>query len=76
MDDHTNSSISSEVDDRNPFRRPGRRKASLWVYVVGVIIVLAIINWLAMSQTILIFSGGFLIGMLAMYIAVHIYKVK
>jgi len=45
----------------------------LWVYVLGVIIVLAIINLIA---HLLVFSGGFLLGMLAMYAAVHFYKYK
>ena len=52
------------------------KQYSLWIYVVGVIVVLAIVNLIAMSQSAAIFSGGFLLGMLAMYIAVHIYKYK
>lgn len=52
------------------------KKYSIWVYVVGVIVVLAIINLIVKSQSIAVFSGGFLVGMLAMYIAVHIYKYK
>jgi len=49
------------------------KKYSLWVYVVGVFIVLGIINLIA---HLLVFSTGFLIGMLAMYIAVHFYRYK
>jgi hypothetical protein len=57
------------------------KKYNLKVYVIAVIIVLAIINLIAGSvgggvhtKTTEIFSGGFLIGMLAMYIAMHFYK--
>jgi hypothetical protein len=49
------------------------KKRPLWVYVIGVIIVLTIINLVA---HLLVFSAGFLVGMLAMYIAVHFYKYK
>ena len=52
------------------------KQYSLWMYVVGVVVVLAIVNLIAMSQSVAIFSGGFLAGMLAMYIAVHLYKYK
>jgi len=52
------------------------KKISLWVYVVGVVVVLAIINFFVRSESTSIFSGGFLLGMLAMYIAVHLYKYK
>ncbi len=52
------------------------KQISLWVYVVGVIVVLGIVNLLVVSSSIAVFSGGFLLGMLAMYIAVHLYKWK
>lgn len=45
----------------------------LWVYVIGVLVVLTLINLFA---HLLLFSAGFLLGMLAMYIAVHLYKWK
>jgi hypothetical protein len=48
----------------------------LWVYVAGVIVIIAIINLLVMSQKMFVFSGGFLVGMLAIYIAMHLYKHK
>lgn len=59
------------------------KRFPLSLYVTGVIIVLAIINCIARfagggmhARGIGIFSGGFLLGMFAMYIAVHIYKYK
>lgn len=62
---------------------PAPQKRPLWVYVVGVIIALGIVNvlaWLMDSITALhrslLVSGGFLLGMLAMYIAVHLYRWK
>lgn len=58
-------------------------KPPLGNYVLGVIVVLALVNciaWFVGGQAKLtrfaIFSGGFLIGMLAMYIAVHLYRWK
>jgi hypothetical protein len=58
-------------------------KTPIQVYVIGVIIVMAVILCLARFvgggihfKKILIFFSGFLIGMLAMYIAVHLYKWK
>lgn len=61
----------------------GFRKRPLWVYVIGVVVVLAVVNyaaWLVDSaatfNTALTFSGGFLLGLLAMYIAVHLYRWK
>jgi len=57
-------------------------KRPLWVYVTGVLIALVIINSVyaylhgAFSQNVTVFSLGFLVGMLAMYIAVHLYKEK
>ena len=56
------------------------KKRPLWVYVMGVIVVWVVIlvgAWLwdsARFNTFAIFCGGFFIGMLAMYIAVHLYK--
>jgi hypothetical protein len=59
------------------------KRYSLWVYVIGVIIALAIVNWLAwlvggaaQLGTAELVSLGFLLGMLAMYIAVHLYRWK
>jgi len=59
------------------------KKYPLGLYVIGVIIVLALINYIAWSvggeaklQVFKLFSAGFLLGMLAMYIAVHIYRWK
>ena len=59
------------------------KRYPLSLYVTGVIIVLAIINCIAWfaggvmhARNIIIFSSGFLLGMLAMYIAVHIYTYK
>jgi len=57
----------------NPSNYSGREKRPLWVYVVGVLIVLGAINLIAHLA---VFSAGFLLGMLAMYIAVHLYKWK
>jgi hypothetical protein len=61
----------------------GLRKRPLYVYVIGVIVALGIVNgiaWIADStitlQKSLVFSGGFLLGMLAMYIAAHLYRWK
>lgn len=58
-------------------------KRPLWLYVVGVIIVLGIVNliaWVidsaAAFHTSVLVSSGFLLGMLAMYIAVHLYRWK
>ena len=57
------------------------RRLPLWVYVVGVIIALAVVNGIAWFvggaaklRSLELFSAGFLFGMLAMYIAVHIYS--
>jgi hypothetical protein len=59
------------------------KKYPLWLYVIGVIVVLVVVNcisWFlggeARLHTVEIFSGGFLLGMLAMYIAVHLYRWK
>ena len=53
-------------------------------YIVAVLIVLAAvtgIRWLIVgyrgargAETMLVFSGGFLFGMIAMYIATHVYR--
>ncbi len=60
-----------------------RNRFPLSLYVAGVVIVLAIINvinWFAngglRARSVAIFSGGFLLGMFAMYIAVHLYKMS
>ena len=59
------------------------KRRPLWIYVIGVIVALAIVNyisWLIGGSTRLQevewVSMGFLLGMLAMYIAVHLYKWK
>ncbi len=59
------------------------KKYPLKVYVISVIIVLIILNILvwylrgsAESMIVMVFSAGFLLGMLAMYIAVHVYRWK
>jgi len=58
-------------------------KKPLYVYIIGVIVVWAIIltlSWLGIVWTpyhdVVTVCGGFWIGMLAMYIAVHLYKWK
>ncbi|MGH7204483.1 MAG: hypothetical protein ACREHC_08660 [Candidatus Levyibacteriota bacterium] len=58
------------------------KKSSLAVYVTGVVIVITLVNcivWFinpAELRSVMTFSLGFLIGMLAMYIAVHLYRWK
>ena len=59
------------------------KKYPLGLYVVGVIIVLVLINYIAWLvggevklQSFELLSAGFLLGMLAMYIAVHVYRWK
>ena len=59
------------------------KRFPLWLYVVAVILVLAIVNytsWLkggaSKLHNVEYLSAGFLLGMLAMYIAVHVYRWK
>lgn len=59
------------------------RRFPLWVYVIGVIVALAIVNWVAWLTggatklgKVEDFSIGFSLGMLAMYIAMHVYQWK
>lgn len=59
------------------------KKYPLSLYVVGVVIVLLLVNyiaWIAGGELRLkrfeLLSAGFLLGMLAMYTAVHVYKWK
>ena len=56
------------------------KKRPLSLYVTGVIVVLIIVNYihwfLTRDLSVVIFSAGFLVGMLAMYIAVHLYSWK
>jgi len=55
-------------------------KRPLYVYVIAVVVVLAVLNTVvryvdptSTFNSSITFSGGFLLGMLAMYIAVHLY---
>lgn len=59
------------------------KKYPLWLYVICVIIALALINYIAWSvggtaklHSFELYSASFLLGMLAMYIAVYIYRRK
>ena len=59
------------------------KKFPLSLYVIGVIIALVLANCMAWSvggetrlKSMELFSISFLLGMLAMYIAVHIYRWK
>ncbi len=59
------------------------KRFPLYLYVIGVIIALVLVNyisWLvggeAKLKSVELLSAGFLLGMLAMYIAVHIYRWK
>jgi hypothetical protein len=58
-------------------------KRPLSLYVIGVVVVLALANYFAWSmggaaklRIFELLSLGFLLGLLAMYIAVHLYKWK
>ena len=58
-------------------------KRPLWVYVIGVLVALGIVNYIAWLtggaaklNTSMLVSAGFLLGMLAIYIAVHLYRWK
>ena len=58
------------------------KKSSLAVYVIGVVIAIVLVNFIVLFinesevRSVMIFSLGFLLGMLAMYIAVHLYRWK
>lgn len=58
------------------------KKTSLAVYVIGVVIVITLVNFIigytnpSEVRSVMTFSLGFLLGMLAMYIAVHLYRWK
>ena len=59
------------------------KRFPLWLYVIGIIVVLVIVNCIAWFtggavklRAVELFSAGFLAGMLAMYIAVHVYRWK
>ena len=59
------------------------KKLPLSAYVIGVVIALAVVNCIVWfiggaeeSQSVELVSLGFLLGMLAMYIAVHLYRWK
>jgi peptidoglycan/LPS O-acetylase OafA/YrhL len=63
------------------WRRWGSKRFPLIVYVIGVAVVWAVIlsvMWfsgdIARFQTFALVCLGFALGMLAMYIAVHVYK--
>jgi hypothetical protein len=56
-------------------------KRPLYIYVIATVVVWAVILGVVLSlgdmarfQTFASVCGGFFIGMLAMYIAVHVYK--
>ena len=58
-------------------------KRPLWVYVTGVLVVLVVVNYVAWLtggdmklHTSVLVSFGFLLGMLAMYLAMHLYSWK
>ena len=62
-------------------RRKGSERAPLYQYVIGVAIVWAVILCAArffgsgeLFHTLAHVCGGYAIGMLAMYIAMHVYK--
>jgi len=56
-------------------------KRPLWVYIVGVLVALGIVNYVsyltggaAKLHTSSLVSYGFILGLIAMYIAVHLYR--
>ena len=58
-----------------------QNKRPLYVYLVAVVVVWAVVLWVARLfnsgahfTEILLVCGGYMIGMLAMYIAVHFYR--
>ena len=60
-----------------------QNKRPLYVYVIVVVIAIVIVNWISYMiggadrlAKVEVFSGGFLLGMIAMYIAVHLYRWK
>ena len=63
------------------WRRRGSQRVPLIVYVIGVAVIWAVllgVMWflgdIARFQTFALVCFGFALGMLAMYIAVHVYK--
>jgi hypothetical protein len=61
--------------------RWGPNRFPLFVYVIGVVVAWAVVLGLARFiggparlQTYALICGGFALGMLAMYIAVHVYR--
>jgi len=63
------------------WRRRGSKRLPIIVYVIGVTVVWAVllaVMWflgdIARFQTFALVCLGFALGMLAMYIAVHVYK--
>jgi hypothetical protein len=59
------------------------KRGPLWLYVAGVLCVLALTNWIAFAiggvakfAMMEHLSFGFILGMLAMYIAMHLYRWK
>ena len=60
----------------------GMKRISINVYVAGVSLAVIIVNLLsfllrgAVQRGVVVFSAGFLVGILAMYIAIHLYRVE
>lgn len=59
------------------------KKYPLYIFVIGVCVVLLLIDYIAWRiggaaklGSFESLSGGFLLGMLAMYVAVHLYRWK
>ena len=80
-----NKSGTPNSDSGNNFnnKRKNMKKYPLSIYVAMVLVVLAAVNIIARFvargmhvRSIAIFSAGFLLGMLAMYVAVRVYKHK